>query len=257
MLAHGLGVSSLIFSIDTIETNLLEFLSERDYDVWLLDYRASIDLPAHRARYTGDDIARHDFPAAVACVRAVTGAPTIQVVAHCFGATTFTMAMLAGLEGVRSSVISQISAHVHTPTLTRLKTGLHIPGALDALGVDSLTAYVDNHADWKDRLLDAALALYPTQFEEHCPSGVCRRIALLYATLYEHDQLNAATHDAMHELFGDATISAFEHLGRIANARHLVAADGSEIYMDRLERLAIPTAFIHGAATVSSVLRGR
>ncbi|HEY0992481.1 MAG TPA: GMC family oxidoreductase N-terminal domain-containing protein, partial [Kofleriaceae bacterium] len=247
MLAHGLGVSSLIFSIDTIETNLLEFLSERDYDVWLLDYRASIDLPAHRARYTGDDVARHDFPAAVARVRAVTGAPTIQVVAHCFGATTFTMAMLAGLEGVRSSVISQISAHVHTPTLTRLKTGLHIPGALDALGVDSLTAYVDNHADWKDRLLDAALALYPTQFEEHCPSGVCRRIALLYATLYEHDQLNAATHDAMHELFGDATISAFEHLGRIANARHLVAADGSEIYMDRLERLALPTAFIHGA----------
>jgi len=118
--------------------------------------------------------------------------------------------------------------------------------ATAALG-GTFTAYVDNHADWKNRLLDAALALYPTPFEEHCPSGVCRRIALLYATLYEHDQLNAATHDAMHELFGDATISAFEHLGRIANAKHLVAADGSEIYMDKLERLAIPTAFIHGA----------
>jgi cholesterol oxidase len=247
MLAHGLGVSSLIFSIDTIETNLLEYLFERGYDVWLLDLRSSILLPAHRQSYTGDDIARQDYPAAVARVRAVTGAPTVQVVAHCFGATTFTMAMLAGLEGVRSSVISQISTHVYTPLLTRIKTGLHVPQVLDALGVTSLTAYVDTHADWKDRLFDAALELYPTELEERCRSKVCHRIALLYAPLYEHDQLNAATHDTMHELFGDAAISAFEHLARLSNAKHLVGADGSEIYMDQLARLAIPTAFIHGA----------
>lgn len=247
MLVHGLGVSSLIFSIDTIETNLLEYLVQHGYDVWLLDFRSSIDLPAHRQQYTGDDIARQDFPAAVARVRAVTGKKTIQVVAHCFGATTFTMAMLAGLEGVRSSVISQISTHVYPPALTRIKTGLHIPQVLDALGVTSLTAYVDTHADWKARLLDAALKLYPTELEERCRSKVCPRIALLYAPLYEHDQLNAATHDALHEMFGDAAISAFEHLGRLSSTEHLVGADGSEIYMDKLERLAIPIAFIHGA----------
>ena len=44
VLSHGLGVSSKIFSIDTIETNLLEYLYTQGYDVWLLDYRASIDL---------------------------------------------------------------------------------------------------------------------------------------------------------------------------------------------------------------------
>ena len=247
MLVHGLGVSSLIFSIDTIETNLLEYLFERGYDVWLLDFRSSILLRAHLSRYTGDDVARQDYPAAVARVRAATGAPAVQVVAHCFGATTFTMAMLAGLEGVRSSVISQISTHVETPLLTRLKTGLHVPQLLGALGVTSLTAYVDTHADWSSRLYDAALKLYPTEFEEHCHSKVCRRIAFMYAPLYEHDQLNAATHDAMHEMFGGAAISAFEHLGRLSSVKHLVGADGSEIYMDKLARLAIPTAFIHGA----------
>ncbi|MDQ3223269.1 MAG: GMC oxidoreductase, partial [Gemmatimonadota bacterium] len=46
ILSHGLGVSSRIFSIDTIETNLLEFLYAHGYDVWLLDFRASIELPA-------------------------------------------------------------------------------------------------------------------------------------------------------------------------------------------------------------------
>jgi cholesterol oxidase len=247
MLAHGLGVSSLIFSIDTIETNLTEYLFEHGYDVWLLDFRSSIDLPAHETSYTGDDVARQDFPAAVAKVRAVTGAKQVQVVAHCFGATTFTMAMLAGLEGVRSSVISQISTHIYTPVLTRIKTGLHVAGFLEALGIKSLTAYVDTHADWKDRIFDAGLRLYPTQLEERCRSPVCHRITFLYAPLYEHEQLDTATHDALHEMFGDATIPAFEHLGRLANTRHLVGADGGEIYMDKLKRLAIPTAFIHGA----------
>ena len=37
LLTAGAGISSLIFSIDTIETNLLEFLFAHGYDVWLLD----------------------------------------------------------------------------------------------------------------------------------------------------------------------------------------------------------------------------
>jgi cholesterol oxidase len=247
MLAHGLGVSSLIFSIDTIETNLLEYLFEHGYDVWLLDFRSSIGLPAHLTQYSGDDVARQDFPAAVERVRKVTGAKNVQVLAHCFGGTTFTMAMLAGLPSVRSAVISQISAHIYTPPLTRIKTGLHVPEVLDALGVKSLTAYVDKHADWKDRLFDAALKLYPMELEERCTSDVCRRITFLYGPLYEHAQLNSATHDALHEMFGEATIKAFEHLGRLSNVKHLVCADGQEIYMNQLKRLAIPITFIHGA----------
>jgi cholesterol oxidase len=247
MLSHDLGVSSLMFSIDTIETNLTEYLCERGYDVWLLDHRASIDLPAHRTSYSGDDVARHDYPAAVARVRALTGARDVQVVAHGFGATSFTMAMLSGLEGVRSAVMSQVGAHIYTPVAARIKSGLHVADFLQALGVPSLTAYVDKHADWKQRLFDAALRLYPTELEERCRSPVCHRVTFLYAPLYEHDQLDTATHDALHEMFGDASISAFEHLGRLTNTRHLVAADGGEIYIDQLARMKIPTTFVHGA----------
>jgi cholesterol oxidase len=247
MLAHDLGVSSLMFSIDTIETNLVEHLFEHGYDVWLLDYRASIERPAHQQRYTGDDIARQDFPAAVARVREVSGATTVQVVAHGFGAATFTMAMLTGLPGVRSALLSQVATHIATPALGRIKSGLHVPELLDALGIQSLTAYVDRHADWKARLFDAVLKLYPTAFEDHCSSKICHRIAFLYGPPYAHAQLNAATHDAMHEIYGDATIAAFEHLAQMSRARHLVTADGREIYLDNLPRLAIPIALLHGA----------
>ncbi|EMN47336.1 hydrolase, alpha/beta domain protein [Leptospira interrogans str. L1207] len=111
----------MIFSIDTIDTNLLEYLFENQYDVWLFDYRTSIALPSAPLPNTRDAIATKDYPAAVNKVRELTKVDKIQVVAHCFGATTFTMALLSGLEGVRSVVLSQISADVEVPPRWILK----------------------------------------------------------------------------------------------------------------------------------------
>jgi cholesterol oxidase len=250
ILAHGLGVSGLIFSIDTIETNLLEYLFAHGFDVWLLDYRASIALPASKTRYTADDVATKDYPSAVAKVREIAGAETVQVVAHCVGSVSFFMAMLAGLQGVRSAVCSQIATHPKPPLLTRIKTGLHLPSFMDALGVDSLNAYVDANADWLNKLYDKALLLQPIQAEERCNSPVCHRITFMYSLLYEHDQLNTATHDALHEMFGVASIDIFEHLALMVRKGHLADAKGGDVYLPHLQRLAIPIAFIHGAENV-------
>lgn len=246
MLSHGLGVNSLIFSIDTIETNLLEYLFGHGYDVWLLDFRASIDLPSSQTQFSGDEVALYDYPAAVAKVREITGAESIQAVVHCHGSSTFFMAMLAGLQGVRSIVASQIATHTVGAFMTKLKTGLHVPELLEKLGVKSLNAYVDAHADWKDRLFNAALKLYPVEFEERSTSPVDHRITFMYGPLYEHDQLNTATFDALHEMFGVANIRSFEHIALNARVGHVVAFDGEETYMPHLDRLAIPITFIHG-----------
>ncbi len=244
ILCHGLGVSSLIFSIDTIETNLLEYLFAQRFDVWLLDFRASIDLPASKTQFTADDVAKKDYPAAVAKVRELTGSNTVQMVVHCYGSTTFTMAMLAGLQGVRSAVCSQISTHIVAPTLNRIRTGLHLPDILDRLGVKSLTAYVDAHADWHSRLYDEALKFYPKP--EHCDNPVCHRITFMYAPLYRHEQLDEVTHAALHEMFGVANVKAFEGLALMTRKGHVVSADGTDAYLPYLERMAIPIAFIHG-----------
>ena len=247
MLAHGLGVSSNIFSIDTIDTNLLEYLAGHGYDVWLLDYRASIELPASTHPFTGDDIATRDYPAAVEKVLDITGAENLQVVAHCFGSTTLIMAMLAGLKGVRSAVCSQVATHFKVPLMSQVKTGLHLPSILDMLGVDSLTAYVDNHADWKERLYDIALNLAPAEQGECCTSATCHRISFMYAPLYRHAQLNTATHEALHEMFGIANIASFEHLAMMVREGHVIRADGDETYLPHPERLALPILFIHGS----------
>ncbi|MGH9453190.1 MAG: alpha/beta fold hydrolase [Terriglobia bacterium] len=247
ILSHGLGVSSLIFTIDTIDTNLLEYLYANGYDVWLLDSRASIALPAAKLQSSGDDIATKDYPAAVQKVREITGVANVQMVVHCWGSTTFTMAMLAGLEGVRSAVCSQISANIVAAAPTRIKTGLHLASFLDDIGVHSLSAYVDNHAGLLSKIYDGGLEIYADALTQRCRDASCHRITFMYAPLYQHSQLNEATHDALPEMFGVANMRAFEHLQRLTNTGHLVDVNGEEVYMPHLDRLAIPICFIHGA----------
>jgi len=179
-------------------------------------------------------------------VLAETKAKSVQMLVHCYGSTTFFMAMLAGLQGVRSAVCSQIATDIIAHPMTRFKTGLHVPDALDKLGIKDLTAYTDANADWRDKLFNLALKLYPLEHKEHCDSPVCHRITFLYSLLYEHAQLNPATHDALHEMFGVANIGALEHLGMLVRTKHLVDAKGNEVYLPHLERLAIPITFIHG-----------
>jgi cholesterol oxidase len=246
ILTHGVGVSSLIFRMDTIPTTLVEYLAAREFDVWLLDYRTSIELPSAVLQSTADDVARYDYPAAVAKVLELTGAKTVQMVVHCFGSVSFFMAMLKGLQGVRSAVCSQVATHFVVPVPTELKVGLHIPEFLQKLGVESLNAYVDRYTDWKGRLYDSAMRFYPMPFGEQCRNPVCHRITFMYSQVFDHLQLNAATHANLHEMFGVANISAFEHLALMVRAGHLMTAAGINGYLPHLERLAIPIAFIHG-----------
>ena len=246
ILAHGLGVSSLTFAIDTIPTNLVEYLFERGFDVWLLDYRASIALPCSRELYTADHVAHSDYPAAVAAVLRTTGAPSVQIVGHCFGGVTLFMALAAGLEGVRSAVFSQVAGHILMPAQNRLKSALRTPTLLRALGMRTFDAYVDTRAGLPSAVLDEGLKLYTSAFGAYCSSPVCRRITFMFGPLYRHANLNEGTHAALHEMFGAASLRAFEHFVTMAGREHVVTATGEDRYLPHLDRFAFPITFIHG-----------
>jgi cholesterol oxidase len=251
LFSHGLGVSSLIFRIDTIDCNLLEFMVTQGYDCWLLDFRASIDLPYAKDLWTADDCARFDYQPAVDVIRKETGAESVQVIAHCFGATTFTMAMLGGhLTGVRSAVISQISADVIVPWFPqRLLAYLRTPSLFGALGIDAVNARATTQDGFANRIADGLIRIaVPFQREERSRNATSNRITALYGQLYETDKLNTLTFEAgLPEMFGEANIAAFKQLALIARKTTIVGADGSDAYMPHLERLALPVCFIHGA----------
>ncbi|MDE3180472.1 MAG: alpha/beta fold hydrolase, partial [Acidobacteriota bacterium] len=246
ILSHGIGVSSLIFRTDTIRTNLVEFLVARGFDVWALDYRGSIELEAHRLQFTADDVAAYDYPAAVRRVRELTGARSVQMVVHCFGSVAFFMSMLKGLEGVRSVVVSQVATHLVTAPLTEIKCGIRIPETLGKLGVKALNARVSEAPSWEGKLGEAGMRFYPMPSNQLCSSPVCHRITFMYSQVFEHEMLNALTHNALGELFGATNIRAFSHLARMVRKGHIVTANGKEAYLPHLERLAIPIAFVHG-----------
>ena len=103
-------------------------------------------LPTAKTQFSADDIARYDFPAAVDKVLELTGADDVQFLVHCFGATAWTIALLGGFldpAKVRSTVVSQVSTDMVVPLATKIKSGLHVPTFLQAIGVESLTPDVD------------------------------------------------------------------------------------------------------------------
>jgi cholesterol oxidase len=246
LLIHGSGVSSRIFSTDLIDTNLVEYLCAARYDVWLIDLRVSVELPSAFDATTADAVAREDIPAAVAQVRKLTGAPKIQVVAHCFGAVAFTMSLLSGLEGVRSALLSQVCAHPIPGAMQRIKAGLHMPQILEHLDVRDLTV-LTKAGNWPDNLLDEALRLYPVGHDEGCGNALCHRATFLYGLLYEHAQLNEPLHANLQELFGVHDIRLFSQLAAMVRAGHVVDAAGEDVYLPHLDRMNLPLGFIHGS----------
>ncbi|MDB4889916.1 MAG: Choline dehydrogenase [Gemmatimonadetes bacterium] len=242
LLIHGIGMSGRVFSADMVDTNLVEYLHEAGHDVWVLDHRTSVDLEASVADVTADQVAMFDLPAAVATVREVTGATEIDVVAQGFGALTLHMALIEGLQGVRSAVCLQLGLHLITPPMARFKSGLHLPEVLKAFGKQSLTARTEMKG-WQSRVFDTALRMLPA--EDTCTNPVCRRITFMYGPLYEHEQLNRAVHDGVHELFGVTSLSAFDQLARMVRQGHAVKTDGGT-YLKNLDRLAIPITYLHG-----------
>jgi cholesterol oxidase len=248
LLSHCIGVSQRMYSTDTVDTNLLEYLYENGYDIWLLDHRLSIELPAAYRQSTMDDVATKDYPAAVSKALELSRAKNLQVVAHGVGSSTFTMAMLAGLQGVRAAVCSQVSTDLLVPSLNLFKS--YLTPAAKAFGIRLLDTYTDGEASPFSHAYNWAIKFYPMETEERCKNPVCQRISGLFGNLYEHAQLNAATHCALHEIFGVVNLRAMAQLSRISIARHLVNAAGENVYLPYLNRLAIPIVFIHGAENV-------
>src|SRR5229473_4729622 len=135
LLVHGAGVRANIFRAP-VKTTLVDTLVERGYDVWLENWRASIDLPPNR--WTLDQAAVYDHPVAVKTVLRETGATEMKAVIHCQGSTSFMMSAVAGLvPQVKTIVSNAVTLHPVIPAWSRLKIGYAIPL------VGKLTRYLD------------------------------------------------------------------------------------------------------------------
>jgi pimeloyl-ACP methyl ester carboxylesterase len=243
MVVHGVSVWSGMFRITTVRENFAEFLVRHGYDVWLLDWRASIHLPMRQ--FTLDDAAANDFPAAVESILSRTGAASVQAVVHCVGSMAFFMSMAQGLlPQVRCVAVSQVAMHPVVGTLMRIKAGLRLASAIGALGMTHVSPLPD--PDY--RMLNAALRLYANTLHHECASTACHRMTFMYGHMYPHRSVNVDTHEDIPQQYGPCNITTLKHLQQVTIRGHLAKFDyGAQGNRARYGSLT-PPSYLDGAA---------
>ena len=223
LLVHGAGVRANLFRAP-VEVTLVDFLLEAGYDVWLENWRASIDLIPNR--WTLDQAALFDHPAAVRKVVAETGKDEVKAVIHCQGSTSFTMSAVAGLlPQVKTIVSNAVSLHPVVPGITKFKINVSVP--VMKRFTDYLNPQWCVHAPTLAAKAVKALVLL---LHHECHNPVCKGVSFTYGTgfpaLWDHANLNEATHDWISSEFAQVPIDFFEQIVKCIAKGSLVAVEG-------------------------------
>lgn len=209
LLVHGAGVRANIFCAPVRES-IVDYLIVEGWDVWLENWRASIDLPP--TDWTLDQAAVFDHPVAVDLVSRLTRSETIKAVIHCQGSTSFAMALAAGLLPQVTTVVSNaVSLHPVVPFWSFLKLAYTVP----MLG--KVTTYLDpGWGNGDGGAVGGAIRELVELTHWECDNSVCRLVSFTYGSgfpaLWSHDLINAATHDWLRNEFGFVPLTFFRQM---------------------------------------------
>jgi pimeloyl-ACP methyl ester carboxylesterase len=223
ILVHGAGVRGNIFRAP-VQTTIVDALIAHGYDVWLENWRASVDFPL--TDWTLDKAARYDHPAAVQTVVKETGASRVKAIIHCQGSTSFAMSALAGLiPQVDTIVTNAVSIHTVVPAWSGFKLKYVIPAMRPILR--------SMNPGWGDKapgFIPKVLNLMVKASHHECNNTACRLVSFTYGSgfpaLWRHENLNADTHDwFIQQEFGHVPLSFFRQMARCVSRGNLVSAD--------------------------------
>lgn len=245
VLAPGMGVNASSFATPTVSQNLVEFLTRGtgrgNYDVWLLDYRASFDSGSSTEPFNIDDIARYDWPAAVSFITkqlAKEELPAqLQAIVHCVGSMSLLLSLLQGhvdRKHFSSLICSQLTLHPVTNWQNNAKADLKVAKDLeDLVDMFNVEATVDMNAGVTDfdRAFDVFSYEFPKPPGEQCNNPVCNRVMTVYGPSYLHDQLNHQTHIHMRDWFKAISLRPFEQLSKMMAVGYVVDAEGNNSYL--------------------------
>jgi pimeloyl-ACP methyl ester carboxylesterase len=219
LLLHGLTTSSDMFIMPE-HYNIVQYLLDHGFtDVWSFDFRMSnrypYNLQAHR--FTMDDVALFDHPAALDVIRSHVGPKRIHVVAHCLGAATFLMSLFGRAVGDVSSLIANsVGLTPRVPGFSRLKLTL-VPFLMEyVLGFQYVSPrWSDEPRFSRGRLLSRMVSLY----HRECDDPGCHMISLMWGSghpaVFEHHNLSDTTHRRLKDLFGGTSFHYYRHVRKM------------------------------------------
>ncbi|KOV67511.1 alpha/beta hydrolase [Streptomyces sp. MMG1121] len=229
LLVHGLTSASDLFIMPE-HRNLTSYLLDHGFtDVWAIDSRMSNRFPYNTepGRQSLDDLARFDYPAALAELRRHAGPRPVHVIAHCLGSVAFAMSLSAGtVDGIASFVANSVAL---TPRLTagprwKLEYG---PELLEhVLGLSVL----DPRARTGRRFTPGrALSRLVSLVHQECDNPACHMISFMWGcgwpALYSHENLHPVTHERIADLLGPSGLSYLRHVRKMVRAGHAVKDD--------------------------------
>lgn len=223
ILVHGAGVRANIFRAP-VDTTIVDALIAEGYDVWLENWRASIDFPA--CLWTLDQAAQYDHPLAVQKIVAETGSATIKAIIHCQGSTSFTMSAVAGLLPQVTTIVSNaVSLHPVVPGWSAFKLTYMLPM------VSLITKYLNPKWGIEAPTIAAKMISALVKMTHHeCDNEVCKQVSFTYGSgfpaLWSHKNLNDETHDWLTEEFAAVPLCFFEQITRCVKHGNLLSVEG-------------------------------
>ncbi len=257
LLSHGLTQSTDMFIMPEHE-NIVNFLHQNGFtDVWSLDWRGSgrltYNLGPHR--YTLDDVAENDYPAAIEFIKKMCGKETkINIIAHCVGSLSLWCGLASGsIQNVNSVISGSVSLtpKVHWPALIKLCLG---PAIFEYIFgypyISPRMAYFPgpSFGRWITWLIQF--------FHRECREPACHFLSFMWGWgfpgPYKHENIHPITHRRIVDLFGGTSFHFYRHIRKMIFAGQSLRFKKDrwgkqERYLDKaLERELPPTLFVTG-----------
>ncbi|MCV7193755.1 esterase [Mycolicibacterium brumae] len=214
LLVPGAGVRAELFCPPEQRT-VVDALVDDGWDVWLQNWRSSIDVPL--TDWDLDQAAVYDHPRAVAAVRAHTGADTVKAIVHCQGSSSFMLSAAAGLlPDVDVIVANSMALHPIVPPWARVKLRYVVPIAAPLLPHLDTRWQEPGHPapNW----IAKALVAVVRATHRECENSSCRMVSFTYGAgrpaLWSHDNISEATHNWLRSEFGAVPMSFFKQMAR-------------------------------------------
>tara|TARA_R110000751_G_scaffold55346_3_gene118709 strand:- start:26589 stop:27665 length:1077 start_codon:yes stop_codon:yes gene_type:complete len=226
ILVHGAGVRANIFRAP-VDQNIVDALVQQGYDVWLENWRASIDFKP--LKWTLDQAAIYDHPYAVKKILDMTGERQLKALIHCQGSTSFTMSLIAGLLPQVTTVVSNaVSLHPVVPSWSKVKLYLMLPL------VKFMTDYLNPQWGIKAPTFTAKLIQAMVMLTHHeCDNPVCKQVSFTYGSgcpaLWSHANLNEQTHHWLNTEFAAVPMSFFAQITHCIKRGNLFSVEGNSL----------------------------
>lgn len=223
LLVHGAGVRANIFRAP-VHTSIVDALIAEGYDVWLENWRGSIDFSPNL--WTLDQAALYDHPQAVKKIITETGAKTIKAIIHCQGSTSFTMSAVAGLIPEVTTIVSNaVSLHPVVPLWSAFKLNCLLPM------VSLVSDYLNPHwGVFAPSLFAKFITLLVNLTHHECSNAVCKQVSFTYGSgfpaLWRHENLNEATHEWLKDEFGAVPLTFFKQITQCVRKSYLITVEG-------------------------------